>query len=69
MEIAVPVAGNTASRPKEVGDVVSDTYCPRTVLGKRLLALRRAYVMRGGKLLDDAALDAEIRRRRGQDET
>jgi hypothetical protein len=68
MEIAVPVAGNTPSRPKKVGDVVSDTYSPRTALGERLLALRRAYVMKGGKLMDDAALDTEIRRRRGQDE-
>ncbi|MDR2678368.1 MAG: hypothetical protein LBB51_02905 [Zoogloeaceae bacterium] len=73
MEIAIPVA-KTKSRPsaassKKVGDVVSDTYRPRTALGERLLALRRAYVMKGGELLDEAALEAEIKRRRGQDES
>ena len=74
MEIAVPVAGRSASRPgsaapvEKVGDAVSDTYRPRTALGERLLALRRAYVRKGGKLLDEAALEAEIERRRGQGE-
>jgi hypothetical protein len=74
MEIAVPVAEKIAPRPKriaspeKVGDAVSDTYRPRTALGKRLLALRRAYVREGGELLDDAALEAEIQRRRGRSE-
>ena len=74
MEIAVPVVGKAAPRPgsaasiKKTGDVVSDTYRPRTALGERLLALRRAYVLKGGELLDDAALEAEIKRRRGQGE-
>ena len=74
MEIAVPVVGKAMPKPrgaasiKKTGDVVSDTYRPRTALGERLLALRRAYVLKGGELLDDAALEAEIKRRRGQDE-
>jgi hypothetical protein len=74
MEIAVPVAVKSAPRPgsaaftEKTGDVVCDTFRPRTALGERLLALRRAYVMKGGELLDDAALEAEIKRRRGQGE-
>ncbi|MDR2452591.1 MAG: hypothetical protein LBE85_12715 [Candidatus Accumulibacter sp.] len=74
MEIAVPVAEKAVPRPgsaassERVGDAVADTYRPRTALGKRLLALRRAYVGKGGALLDDAALEAEIKRRRGQGE-
>jgi hypothetical protein len=73
MEIAVPATEKVASRTKgrasapKTGDMVSDTHCPRTALGKRLLALRRAYVMKGGKLLDENALAAEIKRRKGQD--
>ncbi len=47
------------------GDPVVDTYRPRTELGRKLIALRRAYVTTGGQLLDSDALDAEIRSRRG----
>lgn len=47
------------------GDPVVDKYLPRTELGRRLLALRRAYVTNGGQLLDGAALDAEVQLRRG----
>lgn len=41
-----------------------DDYRPRTELGRKLLDLRRAYVASGGKLLNDAELDAEIKSRR-----
>lgn len=47
------------------GDHVVDNYRPRTELGRKLLALRRAYVTTGGQLLDGDALDAEMRLRRG----
>lgn len=47
------------------GDTVVDNYRPRTELGRKLLALRRAYVTTGGQLLDGAALDAEVQLRRG----
>jgi hypothetical protein len=47
------------------GDSVVDNYRPRTELGCRLLALRRAFVTAGGQLLDGEALDAEIQLRRG----
>ncbi len=47
------------------GDSVVDNYRPRTELGRKLLALRRAYVMSGGQLLDGDGLDAEIWLRRG----
>lgn len=40
-------------------------YKPKTALGKKLFALRQAYIDAGGTLLDDAALDAEFRSRRG----
>ncbi len=47
------------------GDTVVDNYRPRTELGRKLLALRRAYVTTGGHLLDGNALDAEVQLRRG----
>lgn len=47
------------------GDPVVDRYHPRTELGRKLLALRRAYVTAGGHLLDGKALDAEVQLRRG----
>jgi len=47
------------------GDPVVDNYHPRTELGRKLLALRRAYVTTGGQLLDGTALDAEVQLRRG----
>jgi hypothetical protein len=74
MEIAVPVAVKSAPIPgsaafiEKTGDVVCDTFRPRTALGERLLGLRRAYVMKGGQLLDEAALEAEIKRRRDQND-
>jgi hypothetical protein len=40
-------------------------FQPRTGLGKKLLALRRAYVASGGRLMSAAALDDELRHRRG----
>lgn len=47
------------------GDPIVDDYRPRTALGVKLLALRRAYIENGGKLLNDAAFEAELRSRRG----
>lgn len=47
------------------GDAVVDNYRPRTELGRKLLALRRAYVTSGGQLLDGDALDVEVQSRRG----
>jgi hypothetical protein len=41
------------------------SYRPRTALGAKLMALRRAYIENGGALLDDAAFEAELRSRRG----
>jgi hypothetical protein len=46
-------------------DAVTDSYQARTPLGKRLLALRRAFVQEGGVLLDSESLDSEVRSRRG----
>lgn len=46
-------------------DVLAREYRPKTVLGKRLMALRHAYIAKGGMLLNDAALDAELFARRG----
>lgn len=51
--------------PKATGDLVLDTYQPRTELGRKLMAIRRAYVFAGGELLTPDALEAEIRSRRG----
>jgi len=44
---------------------IEDTYRPRTALGKKLLALRHAYIEGGGALLDEDGLEAELRNRRG----
>lgn len=51
--------------PEPVRDSVSVTYQPKTALGQRLLALRRAFVEKGGQLLDADMLDEEMRQRRG----
>jgi len=50
--------------PPSIG-AVKDTYRPRTALGEKLLALRRAYIESGGALLDEDGLAAELRNRRG----
>jgi hypothetical protein len=42
-----------------------DEYQPRTDLGRKLMALRRAYMMSGGRFLDENEFDAELRARRG----
>jgi len=55
----------TAELPKIVRDAAAEAFKPKTELGKRLLALRRAYVEKGGKLLDADALEQELRQRRG----
>jgi len=61
--------GNTGMtiriQPAMTGDAVVDNYRPRTELGHRLLALRRAYLSTGGQLLNGDALDAEVQLRRG----
>ncbi|QSR89279.1 hypothetical protein IT6_03070 [Methylacidiphilum caldifontis] len=41
-------------------------YHPRTELGKRLLALRQAYVASGGRLLSADEIDEELYLRRGR---
>lgn len=46
-------------------DAVIENHRPKTALGQKLIALRRAYVEKGGQLLDAEALDAELRMRRG----
>jgi len=46
-------------------DEVLTSFHPKTEFGRRLLALRKAYVEGGGRLLDRAALEAEIQERRG----
>ena len=40
-------------------------YRPRTELGEKLLALRRAYIAKGGRLLSAGELEEELRSRRG----
>ena len=46
-------------------------YIPKTEFGRRLMAIRREYILSGGKLLNDEELEAEIRERCGDidDET
>ncbi|MDR0563322.1 MAG: hypothetical protein LBG78_00095 [Azoarcus sp.] len=42
-----------------------DSYQPHTAFGAKLMALRRAYIEKGGKLLDEKELERELRIRRG----
>lgn len=50
-----------------IGDAVVDHYQPRTELGRKLIALRRAHIEAGGKLLTQDEILAEVRRSRGED--
>jgi len=45
-------------------DMLPD-YRPRTELGENLLALRRAYIEKGGRLLSAGELEEELRSCRG----
>ncbi len=47
------------------GDAVTDHSQPRTDLGRKLIELRRANVLEGGKLLSGDEFDEEKRERRG----
>jgi hypothetical protein len=47
------------------GDEVVDHFQPQTDLGRKLIALRRDYVLGGGKLLSMEAINEEVRERRG----
>jgi hypothetical protein len=40
-------------------------YQPKTALGKRLFALRQAHISKGGRLLNAAEIDEELKLRRG----
>jgi hypothetical protein len=48
-----------------VGDPLVDFYQPRTELGRKLIELRRAYILGGGKLLSWDEVSEEVRERRG----
>jgi hypothetical protein len=63
---ALPTPDNreAASEPL-TGDVVVDTYRPRTELGRKLIELRRAHAQAGGKFLNWDEIDEEARERRG----
>jgi hypothetical protein len=52
-------------REREYPPQGENEYQPRTDFGRKLMALRRTYIENGGILLDEAALEAEIRARRG----
>jgi len=61
-------AGNaltTGSYVSSKGEDLLNGFHPRTELGKKLLALRQAYVASGGRLMSAAVLDDELRHRRG----
>lgn len=63
-----PINTNTVIRVPQgplLGDPVVDFYEPRTDLGRRLVELRRAYILGGGRLLSWEEIDAEMRGRRG----
>jgi len=48
-----------------VHDDLAEHYVPRTEIGRLALVARRAYIERGGKLLSQDEINAEVRRRRG----
>ena len=43
----------------------NDEYCPRTALGRKLMALRYSYIENGGTLFDETKIEAELHIRRG----
>lgn len=68
MTTTVIVMSSSIGASSEIGfirDIVAETYRAKTPLGKRLLALRRAFVKNGGILLDADSLESEMNRRRG----
>jgi hypothetical protein len=46
-------------------DTLASHYEPKTEIGRRALAARRAYIDGGGKLMDLDEIDEEAQRRRG----
>jgi hypothetical protein len=48
------------------GDPLLDHYVPHTEIGRRLLAVRRAYLAAGGRPLDIKEIRAEIQQFRGE---
>ncbi|MHB1678809.1 MAG: hypothetical protein ACYCSS_14985 [Sulfuriferula sp.] len=62
---SAPASVAINAEPQITGDVVVDYYQPRTDLGKKLLSLRREYVLNGGRLLTETELLDEIHLRRG----
>ncbi len=63
VNVSTPV--EIGSRPT-VGDSLVDGYEPRTALGRKLIELRRAYILGGGKLLSQDEVLEEVRRNRGE---
>jgi|GEM_PF-6140924 len=59
------IAGNSLTMSSVATDAVTENYKPRTELGRRLVALRHAYLSKGGRLLSADALEEEVRSRRG----
>ena len=47
------------------GDALVDSYKPRSEIGRRILALRKAYIEGGGRLMSPEEIGAEVRSRRG----
>lgn len=54
-----------ASSLSRVNDFTFGDYKPRTELGKRLIEIRRNFILKGGKLLSPEEIDREIELRRG----
>ena len=46
-------------------DDLVNRYEPRTEIGRKAMAARRAYIKGGGKLMDQDEINEEVRRRRG----
>lgn len=44
----------------------SDTFQPRTPLGRRLWEIRQRHIAKGGRLLSWDEIDAQLGERRGQ---
>lgn len=59
------IALTTGSHVSSTGEDWLVGFQPRTGLGKKLLALRQAYVANGGQLMSATALDDDLRHRRG----
>ena len=66
-EIGIERSTNTITNISSISSI-DVGFVPATLLGKKLLALRKKAIAEGMKLLDEDEILEEVRRRRGEEE-